>query len=110
MDISTKPLEEVIRKLSPDLRAEVLTFIGILLKQVAQNGKAKLRQDWAGMLKADTYTSVELQHLAVDWKWLSKSKVHREIAVSNGSNLSILILVSGNRVTFTPTTMKPTVP
>ena len=44
------------------------------------------------------------------WKWLSTSKVHREIAVSNGSNLSILILVSGNRVTFTPMTMKPTVP
>ena len=43
------------------------------------------------------------------WKQLSTSKVHREIAVSNGSNLSILILVSGNRVTFTPMTMKPTV-
>jgi len=44
------------------------------------------------------------------WKWLSKSKVHREILLSNGSNLSILILVSATRVTFTPITMKPTVP
>ena len=68
MDISTKPLEEVIRELSPDLRAEVQTFISILLKQVAKNGKTKLRQDWAGMLKADSYTSVELQHLAVEWR------------------------------------------
>jgi len=68
MDISTKPLEEVIRELSPDLRAEVQTFIGILLKQVAKNGETKLRQDWAGMLKSDSYTSVELQHLAVEWR------------------------------------------
>ena len=44
----------------------------------------------------------------IAWKWLSKSKVHREIAVSNGSNLSILILASATRVTFTPITMKQT--
>jgi hypothetical protein len=50
------------------LRAEVQTFISILLKRVAKNGKTKLRQDWAGMLKADSYTSVELQHLAVEWR------------------------------------------
>ncbi|AMW29451.1 DUF2281 domain-containing protein [Arthrospira platensis FACHB-971] len=34
----------------------------------AKNGKTKLRQDWAGMLKADGYTSVELQHLSVEWR------------------------------------------
>ena len=39
-----------------------------------------------------------------------KIKVHREIAVSNSSNLSILILLSATRVTFTPITIKPTVP
>ncbi len=68
MDISAKPLEEVIRELPPDLKAEVYTFIGILLKRVNKNGKTKLRQDWAGMLKADGYTSVELQHLVAEWR------------------------------------------
>ncbi|WP_017305228.1 DUF2281 domain-containing protein [Spirulina subsalsa] len=68
MDLSKKPLEEVIRELSPDLRAEVKTFISVLLKRVNENSKTKLRQDWAGMLKADGYTSVELQHLAVEWR------------------------------------------
>lgn len=28
----------------------------------------KLRQDWAGMLKAEGYTSVEMQHLASEWR------------------------------------------
>ena len=68
MTISKKTLEEVIRELPPELRAEVQTFVDALLKRVAKNGKTKLRQDWAGMLKADGYTSVELQHLAVEWR------------------------------------------
>lgn len=68
MNIATKSLEEVIRELSPDLRNEVQIFIGTLLKQANQTVKPKLRQDWAGMLKANSYTSVELQHLAVEWR------------------------------------------
>jgi len=67
MDIDTKPLEEVIRELSPNLRSEVQIFVDALLKQTNQTVKPKLRQDWAGMLKANSYTSVELQHPAVEW-------------------------------------------
>lgn len=69
METSTKPLEDVIRELSPDLRNAVKIFINILLKQSNQTVKPKLRQDWAGMLKiTNSYTSVELQHLAVEWR------------------------------------------
>jgi len=42
--------------------------IDLVSDPFAKNGKTKLRQDWAGMLKADSYTSVELQHLAVEWR------------------------------------------
>ncbi len=68
MNIDTKPLEEIIRELSPNLRNEVQIFVDALLKQTNQTVKPKLRQDWAGMLKANSYTSVELQHLAVEWR------------------------------------------
>ncbi len=68
MDIATKPLEEVIRELSPNLKNEVQIFVDALLKQTKQTVKPKLRQDWAGMLKANSYTSVDLQHLASEWR------------------------------------------
>ena len=67
MSTSVKPLEELVRELSPQLKVEVQAFIESLLTKSNQPIKRKLRQDWAGMLKAD-YTSVELQHLAVEWR------------------------------------------
>ena len=68
MDIVTKPLEEVMRELSPNLRNEVQIIVDDLLKQTKQTVKPKVRQDEAGMLKANSYTSVELQHLASEWR------------------------------------------
>ena len=67
MNTSVKPLEELVRELSPQLKVEVQAFIESLLTKSNQPIRRKLRQDWAGMLKAD-YTSVELQHLAVEWR------------------------------------------
>ena len=67
MSTSVKPLEELVRELSPKLKVEVQAFIESLLTKSNQPIGRKLRQDWAGMLKAD-YTSVELQHLAVEWR------------------------------------------
>ena len=67
MSTSVKPLEELVRELSPQLKVEVQAFIESLLTKSNQPTRRKLRQDWAGMLKAD-YTSVELQHLAVEWR------------------------------------------
>ena len=68
MSTVTKSLEELILELSPHLRVEVRTFVEFLLSKQRRPAKRKLRQDWAGMLKAEGYTSVELQHLASDWR------------------------------------------
>lgn len=70
MNITVKPLEELIRELSPTLRAEVRDFVEFLLTKRARPRKRKLRQDWAGALQAyqSQYTSLELQHLALNWR------------------------------------------
>ena len=68
MSTAAKPLEEMIRELSPRLRNEVQIFVETLLNKPNQSAKNKLRQDWAGMLKAQSYTSLELQHLANEWR------------------------------------------
>ena len=68
MSITAQPLEEMIQKLSPHLRNEVQIFVESLLHKSTQTTKKKLRQDWAGELKADNYTALELQHLASEWR------------------------------------------
>jgi Protein of unknown function (DUF2281) len=68
MSIATQSLEETIQELSPHLRNEVHIFVEALLNRSAQPLKQKLRQDWAGMLSVNQYTSVELQHLAAEWR------------------------------------------
>lgn len=67
MSTSVRPLEELVRELSPQLKVEVQAFIESLLSRSNQPIRRKLRQDWAGMLKAD-HTSIELQHLASEWR------------------------------------------
>ena len=70
MSTSAKPLEELVRELSPQLKIEVQAFVESLLNKSNKPVSRKLRQDWAGMLKTD-YTSIELQHLqhlAVEWR------------------------------------------
>lgn len=68
--MSTRPLEELIQELSPDLRAEVSDFVEFLLAKRARNGGRRLRQDWAGALKdtGASTTAVELQHKASEWR------------------------------------------
>lgn len=70
MNIAVKPLEELIRELPPTLRAEVRDFVEFLLTKHARPGERKLRQDWSGALRAyqPQYTSLELQHLASNWR------------------------------------------
>jgi hypothetical protein len=67
MSTSVKPLEELVRALSPQLKVEVQAFVESLLTKSNQPIRRELRQDWAGMLKSD-YTSIKLQHLAVKWR------------------------------------------
>ncbi len=67
-----KSLEELIRQLPPDLRAEVYDFARFLLDRKVKVGARQkhLRQDWAGGLREfrDQYTSVELQAKAIEWR------------------------------------------
>jgi len=60
-----------IRELPPDLQQEVGDFIEYLVAKRGQ--QAKLRLDWAGGLREfrDRFTSVELQHRALDWRGTS---------------------------------------
>jgi hypothetical protein len=68
MDIAMKPLEELIQQLSPRLRVQARTYVEFLLTKRTRPRQGRLRQDWAGALKAQNYTSVELQHLALQWR------------------------------------------
>ena len=70
MDTAAKSLEELVRELPPDMVAEVRDSIEFLLsKQVRRVGRP-LQQNWAGALRdyREQYTSVELQHKALDWR------------------------------------------
>lgn len=64
-----KTLEEIIFLLPPDLRQEVKDFAEYLLVTKAQPKQKHLRMTWAGALRdlRGTYTSVELQHKALEW-------------------------------------------
>ncbi|MCP9449547.1 MAG: DUF2281 domain-containing protein [Nitrospira sp.] len=64
-----KPLEERIKELPPDLAQEVEDFVEFLLEKRRRKPRGKLKLDWAGALAdlRDQYTSVELQHQALEW-------------------------------------------
>ena len=70
MSMATKPLEELIQELPPVLRAEVRDFVEFLLAKRDRPGQRQLRQDWAEALKDNQqhYTSVDLQHRALEWR------------------------------------------
>ena len=60
-----------LEKLPVDLQQEVLDFIEFLIdKHCKKEDKGKFRFDWEGGLSElkDKYTSVELQHKALEWR------------------------------------------
>ncbi len=71
-------LQEMIRALPPELRAEVRDFVAFLLSRQPQkrktrpasNRKTKMNFAWQGALKdmSIRYTSVELQHRIADMR------------------------------------------
>jgi hypothetical protein len=63
-------IEEMVKKLPPELRREVEDFVNFLIEKKARKRGRKLRQDWAGALKdyRDRYTSLELQKKALEWR------------------------------------------
>ncbi len=64
-----KTLEEKIKALPPELQREVEDFVEFLLERRGPKPKGKLKLDWRGALRdlRDQYTSVELQHKALEW-------------------------------------------
>ena len=70
MSAATKPLDELVQELPPDMQAEVRDFVEFLLNKHRRKSSKKLRQDWAGALRnvRDHYTSLELQQKALDWR------------------------------------------
>jgi len=70
MSITTRPLQELVQELPPDMRAEVRSFVEFLLAKRGRRAKRTLRQDWAGALRdyRQQYTSLELQRQALTWR------------------------------------------
>jgi hypothetical protein len=70
VDTTAKSLEELVRELPPDMAAEVRDFVEFLLSKQERRAGRSLQLDWAGALRdyREQYTSVELEHKALDWR------------------------------------------
>lgn len=69
--MSDKTLKTKIEELPTDLKKEVLDYIEFLLQKYSKRiKKEKFRFDWEGGLSElkDKFTSVELQHKALEWR------------------------------------------
>lgn len=66
----TKTINEMIKKLPPELQKDVFDFVEFLLEKQAKKMGRRLRQDWAGALRnyRDQYTSLDLQKKALEWR------------------------------------------
>ncbi|MBI2844830.1 MAG: DUF2281 domain-containing protein [Armatimonadetes bacterium] len=62
-------IEEKIKSLPREAQDEVEDFVDFLARKHTRKSARRLRLDWRGALKdmRDQYTSVELQHKALDW-------------------------------------------
>ncbi|RLF86888.1 XRE family transcriptional regulator [Thermococci archaeon] len=60
---------ELFQKLPDGLKREVIDYIEFLLERKAKKKQGRLRLTWKGGLKEfkDKYSSVELQHKALEW-------------------------------------------
>lgn len=74
--MDTRTLPELVQELPPDAQEVVRDLVEFLLArpiaEATSQPPRRLRQDWAGSLRAyrQQYTSVELQHKALDWRGL----------------------------------------
>lgn len=64
-----KSLEELVKELTPEIKAEVRDFADFVLQR-RKKSKSKPKFDWSGALRdlRDKYTSVELQHKISEWR------------------------------------------
>jgi len=68
--MTVKPLPELVKELPPYAQGVVRDFVEFLLVKHQPKAGKKLRQDWAGVLRAyrDQYTAIELQQKALEWR------------------------------------------
>jgi hypothetical protein len=66
---SMKSLDDKIRELPPELQQKVESFIQSLAARTRSEDTIRLRLDWRGALHdlSTEYSSVDLQHKALDW-------------------------------------------
>ena len=70
VSVITKPLQELVQELPPEMQAEVRDFVEFLLAKRRHGARRTLQQDWAGTLREhrQEYTSLELQRKALSWR------------------------------------------
>ena len=70
MSTEIKPLEQLVKELPPESRAEVRDFVESLLEKQRHKSAGHLRQTWAGALEdyRERFTSLELQKKSLDWR------------------------------------------
>ncbi len=70
MSNHTKPLEDLVKELPPDLRDEVRDFVEFLLSREQNTVPGVPAFSWEGALSdlSSRYTSVGLQHLIARWR------------------------------------------
>ncbi len=63
-------LQELLRKLPPELQTEVRDFVEFLLERRSTRQPHPMKFEWEGVLKdlRRQYTSVQLQHHIADWR------------------------------------------
>ena len=68
--MSDLSLQELLRKLPPELQTEVRDFVEFLLERKAIRQHHPMKFQWEGVLKdlGRQYTSVQLQHQIADWR------------------------------------------
>jgi hypothetical protein len=69
MSAQRKPIQELVNELPRDAQEEVRDFVEFLLAKRAKSRTGRLKLDWMGGLAdlKDRYSSVELQHKAMEW-------------------------------------------
>jgi hypothetical protein len=70
MSDHTKTLEELVREVPLECRAELRGYVESLLARHSVEQPGKPQFAWAGALEAlrDVYTSVDLQHQIARWR------------------------------------------
>jgi len=63
-----KNIELKINKLTPSMIGELDRYLDYLINNRTIRKPKRLKQDWAGGLKAIKMSSIELQKKALDWR------------------------------------------